>query len=112
MLAADHDVLRDVLQTDMKAQDLGLASKIKQVESEPKPKEKLDQIIQRARGDRSRRQAGHRMPRLRARGESPGPSAVSRAPAPRSGNDCLQSSRSADAARGRAPAMTGRAEWC
>lgn len=55
MLAADHDVLRDVLQTDMKAQDLGLVSKVKQVESEPKPKEKLDQIIQRARGDRSRR---------------------------------------------------------
>jgi len=55
MLAADHDVLRDVLQTDMKAQDLGLVSKVKQIESEPKPKEKLDQIIQRARGDRSRR---------------------------------------------------------
>ncbi|MDQ2888033.1 MAG: DUF4276 family protein [Chloroflexota bacterium] len=55
MLAADHEVLQNVLLTDIKAQELGLMSKVKLVESEPKPKEKLDQIIQKARGSRSRR---------------------------------------------------------
>jgi Domain of unknown function (DUF4276) len=55
MLAADHEMLQNVLLTDIKAQELGLISKVKLVKSEPKPKEKLDQIIQKARGSRSRR---------------------------------------------------------
>jgi Domain of unknown function (DUF4276) len=55
MLAVDHEVLQNVLLTDIKAQELGLMNKIRQVESEPEPKEKLDQIIQKARGSRSRR---------------------------------------------------------
>ncbi len=55
MLAADHKVLQNVLLTDIKAQELGLVSKVKLVESEPRPKEKLDQMIQKARGSRSQR---------------------------------------------------------
>jgi len=55
MLAANYEVLQDVLMTDMKPQQLGLVSKVRQVEFEPKPKEKLDQIIEKARGVRSRR---------------------------------------------------------
>ena len=55
MLAADHKLLQEVLMTDVKAQELGLVSKVKQVESEGKPKEMLDEIIKKARGNRSRR---------------------------------------------------------
>lgn len=54
MLAADLEVLRSVLKTD-NLRELDLVDKVHQVESEPNPKKKLDQIIQKARGSRSRR---------------------------------------------------------
>ena len=41
MLAAEHKLLREVLMTDMEAQELGLVNKVKQVESLSKPKEML-----------------------------------------------------------------------
>lgn len=54
MLAADHEVLRSVLMTD-NLRELDLVDRVHQVASESKPKEKLEQIIQKARGSRSRR---------------------------------------------------------
>jgi hypothetical protein len=58
MLAAHHELLQDMLMTDMKPQELGLVSKVKQVESKVDPKKELDEIIKRARGSRSHRRYG------------------------------------------------------
>ena len=53
MLAADHDLLRKVIRTSIRAQDLGLINRVRQVESDPDPKQTLKQIMQRAYTERS-----------------------------------------------------------
>jgi hypothetical protein len=55
MLAADHDLLREVIGTSIRAQDLGLVNRVRLVESDPDPKQTLKQIIHRAYTERSRR---------------------------------------------------------
>jgi len=55
MLAADHDLLRKVIGTSIRAQDLGLINRVRQVESDPDPKQTLKQIMHRAYTERSRR---------------------------------------------------------
>src|SRR5713226_4980392 len=55
MLAADHDLLREVIGTSLRAQELGLVNRARQVESDPNPKQTLKQIMQRAYTERSRR---------------------------------------------------------
>ncbi len=55
MLAADHDLLREVIGTSIRARDLGLVNRVRQVESDPDPKQTLKQIMHRAYAERSRR---------------------------------------------------------
>jgi hypothetical protein len=55
MLAADHDLLREVIGTSLRAQELGLVNRARQVESDPNPKQTLKQIMQRAYSERPHR---------------------------------------------------------
>ena len=55
MLAADHDLLRREIGTSISAQNLGLVSKARQVESDPDPKRTLKELIRKANAERSRR---------------------------------------------------------
>ena len=55
MLAADHDLLREVMGTNLSAQNLGLVNRARQVEADPNPKQTLKQIMQKAYAERPRR---------------------------------------------------------
>jgi hypothetical protein len=55
MLAAEHDLLREVIGTSLRPQELGLVNRARQVESDPNPKHTLRLIMQRAHSAHSRR---------------------------------------------------------
>lgn len=55
MLAANHDLFREILGTNAKSQELGLVNRARQVESIQDPKQTLRQVLQRASSHSSRR---------------------------------------------------------
>lgn len=55
MLAAEHEVLKKVLRTNLSAQELWLINKVSQVERDPNPKQTLRQLVQKASSERSGR---------------------------------------------------------
>lgn len=54
-LLADNDALRQVIGTNMKAQELGLLQKAKLIETDSNPKQTLKNIVQKAYANRSKR---------------------------------------------------------
>ena len=54
-MLADFEVLQKVLRTDLKAQDLGLPERARQVEMVARPKQVLEQAMIKAQAQRSRR---------------------------------------------------------
>ncbi len=55
MLAAEHELLKKVLRTNLSAQELGLVNRVRQVEHVPNPKQTFKQLAQRATAARSGR---------------------------------------------------------
>ena len=55
MLAAEYELFKRTLLASVNAYELGLVSKVKQVESDPNPKQTLKQIAQKARAHLPRR---------------------------------------------------------
>lgn len=55
-LLADNDALRQIIGTNMKAQELGLLQKARLIETDSNPKQTLKNIVQKAYANRSKRQ--------------------------------------------------------
>lgn len=54
-MLADHEAWRDVVETDLRIQELGLPRRARQVESIGDPKQTLKQVLQRIYSDKARR---------------------------------------------------------